>query len=177
MVLALFYKNGNPIHNTAFALFGSIYVSVPLIFLNLIQQISLKYNVSFALAMFVMIWTNDTFAYLAGIAFGKHKMFLQISPKKSWEGFAGGLIMVMIASLLFYYFFPDPGLVNWLLFGIITTIAAVFGDFFESLIKRTASIKDSGSILPGHGGMLDRIDSMLFVCPVIFIYLLIILKI
>jgi phosphatidate cytidylyltransferase len=126
--------------------------------------------------VFVIIWTNDTFAYLSGLAFGKHRMFERISPKKSWEGFAGGLFMAIIASMVFYYFFPAPGLVNWILFGILTVIVSNLGDFFESFLKRKAGTKDSGTLLPGHGGMLDRIDSMLFVSPVIFIYLLLILK-
>jgi phosphatidate cytidylyltransferase len=176
MVAALYDKKNDTLNHLAFAMFGTIYITAPLLILNLIQQYSKHQMISFTLAMFVIIWTNDTFAYLSGIAFGKHKMFERISPKKSWEGFAGGLMMGLIASFIFYYFFPAPGLVNWLLFGTFTVVLSNFGDFFESLLKRKAGIKDSGSLLPGHGGVLDRIDSMLFVGPVIYMYLLIILK-
>jgi len=176
MMVALFDKNNGSLNNLSFAIFGTIYITVPLMILNLLQQISIHQHISFALAVFVIIWTNDTFAYLSGMAFGKHRMFERISPKKSWEGFAGGLFMAIIASMVFYYFFPAPGLVNWILFGILTVIVSNLGDFFESFLKRKAGTKDSGTLLPGHGGMLDRIDSMLFVCPVIFIYLLLILK-
>jgi phosphatidate cytidylyltransferase len=103
-------------------------------------------------------------------------MFERVSPKKSWEGFAGGLIMTVGASFIFYKFFPFFGYSNWMIFGLLTALAAVFGDFIESMLKRTAGIKDSGDILPGHGGILDRIDSLLFAGPVIYIFLNIILK-
>ncbi len=176
MVAALFDKKNDSLIHISFSIFGTIYITIPLVLLNLLQQISKHHMVAFALAMFVIIWTNDTFAYLSGISFGKHRMFERISPKKSWEGFIGGLIMSLLASFVFYYFFPAPGLINWLLFGIITVVVSIFGDFFESLLKRRAGIKDSGTLLPGHGGILDRIDSMLFASPAIFIYVMIIIK-
>jgi phosphatidate cytidylyltransferase len=176
MIIALFNKKDGSLNNLSFAIFGTIYITVPLIILNLLQQLSIHRHISFTLALFVIIWTNDTFAYLSGMAFGKHKMLERISPKKTWEGFAGGLFMALIVSMVFYYFFPVPGLVNWILFGIVTVIVANLGDFFESFLKRKAGAKDSGTMLPGHGGILDRIDSMLFVSPAIFVYILIILK-
>lgn len=173
-VAELYGRRENPVLHVAFINFSTFFVSLPLVLLNLIQQHSRQQEVPFALAMFIMIWTNDTFAYLSGMAVGKHKMFERISPKKTWEGFAGGLIMVFVAAFIFHYFFPSFGLVQWFLFGLLTALSAVMGDFLESLLKRTAGVKDSGNIMPGHGGLLDRIDSLLLAGPVIFLYIVLI---
>jgi phosphatidate cytidylyltransferase len=173
----LFIKVKSPVLYLVFALFNTVYISLPLILLNFIQLESLQMEIPFALAIFIVIWTNDTFAYLGGISFGKHKMLKRVSPLKSWEGFLGGLIMVIPVLLIFYHFFPSFGIVNWIIFGLLTVIFGVTGDFLESLIKRGADIKDSGNLLPGHGGILDRIDSVLIAIPVIFIYLQIALSI
>jgi phosphatidate cytidylyltransferase len=175
-VIALFSKEGNPVSYLANVFFGFIYITIPLIIMNLVQQTSLSKGIPYALALFIFIWTNDTFAYLSGISFGSHKMFERISPKKSWEGFIGGLIMTVAASFVFYKFFPVMCYLNWAFFGLLTVLAAVFGDFTESMIKRVAGVKDSGSVMPGHGGVLDRIDSLLFAAPVIYIFLYFILK-
>ncbi|MBN1598103.1 MAG: phosphatidate cytidylyltransferase [Bacteroidales bacterium] len=175
-VSALYTRNGNPSYIMAVTMFGSIYITLPLILLNLIQQISLQTNIPFTLAIFVIIWTNDTFAYLVGLAIGRNRIFERISPKKSWEGFFGGLVMGILASLVIYYLYPDPGLINWVTIGFLTIIACIFGDFVESSLKRTAAVKDSGTIMPGHGGILDRADSLLFVSPIIYIILMIIIK-
>jgi len=156
--------------------FALLYIVLPLYLLNVIHRISLHEEVFYSLAIFILIWTNDTFAYLTGMAIGRHKLFERISPKKSWEGFFGGLIMTLAGSFLLCRVYPALGMFNWLLFGLLTSIASVFGDFIESIIKRSVHVKDSGSILPGHGGILDRIDSLLLVSPVIYIYLEIILK-
>lgn len=172
----IFLKNEKPILNLVFALFATVYISLPLILLNFIQQTSLQMKIPFALAIFTIIWTNDTFAYLFGVSLGKHKILKRISPLKSWEGFFGGLIMVIPVLFIFSHFFPSFGIINWIAFGFIITFSAIIGDFLESLIKRNANIKDSGKMLPGHGGILDRIDSMLIAIPVIFIYLQIVLK-
>jgi len=174
LILPIYQKTGDPLSTIQFSLFGSLYITIPLIILNLIQQFSLTEGIPYTLALFVIIWTNDTFAYLSGMAFGKHRLFEKISPKKSWEGFIGGLIMGVIAALVFNYFFPETGVITWILFAVLSCIASVFGDFVESLIKRKANMKDSGTILPGHGGILDRIDSLLLASPVIYIYLFLI---
>ncbi len=167
----LFMNVKTPVLQLAFALFNTLYISLPLVLLNFIQLKSLQMKIPFALAIFITIWTNDTFAYLSGISFGKHKMLKRVSPLKSWEGFFGGLIMLVPVLLIFYNFFPSFGIINWIVFGLLTAIFGVTGDFLESLIKRSADIKDSGKLLPGHGGILDRIDSLLIAIPVIFIYL------
>ncbi len=159
--------------NSSFAL---LYIALPLYLLNLIHYTSIHSEIPFTLAVFILIWTNDTFAYLTGLAFGRHKLIERISPKKTWEGFIGGFILTLIASYLLYHFYPSFGLITWLLFGFLVSTASVIGDFVESLLKRSANIKDSGNILPGHGGILDRIDSLLLVCPVLYIYISIVLK-
>jgi phosphatidate cytidylyltransferase len=131
--------------------------------------------IPFVVAMFIILCANDTLAYVFGSLLGKHKMWLKVSPKKSWEGFFGGLICTMIASWFFIkisYFqnaiFTNPYI--WMGFAFVVIIAGTFGDFAESMVKRYAQQKDSGAILPGHGGVLDRIDSMLFAVPAGFIY-------
>ena len=124
--------------------------------------------------MFIIIWTNDTFAYLSGLAFGKHKLFERISPKKTWEGFFGGLIIALVFGYFLHRFISEISLIQWLILTGIIVISSVIGDLVESLFKRTAGIKDSGNIMPGHGGMLDRIDSLLFVAQILYFYLQII---
>ena len=124
--------------------------------------------------MFIIIWTNDTFAYLSGLVFGKHKLFVRISPKKTWEGFIGGVLFALVAGYFLHLLIDNISLVEWLILTLLIAVSSVFGDFIESLLKRSASLKDSGKIMPGHGGILDRIDSTLFVAPVVFVYLQII---
>jgi phosphatidate cytidylyltransferase len=127
------------------------------------------------LSMFLIIWTNDTFAYLSGLTFGKHKLFERISPKKTWEGFIGGLLASLLIGYFLHQFILEVSLLKWLFLCLLIAISSVLGDFIESLFKRTAGIKDSGTIMPGHGGILDRIDSLLFVVPVMYIYIQIII--
>lgn len=176
LVRALFLKNENPVHQLSVNMLALGYITLPLILINLVSATANISGIPYVLAMFFIIWTNDTFAYLFGIAFGKHKIFERISPKKSWEGFLGGLMMTVVASLIFHFIYPSFGLHNWLLFGLITAIAAVMGDFIESMFKRTYGVKDSGSIMPGHGGILDRIDSLLLAAPAVYIFLNFIIK-
>jgi phosphatidate cytidylyltransferase len=114
---------------------------------------------------------NDTFAYLTGVTFGKHRLFERISPKKSWEGFVGGGLAALLSGYVFSLIIPEISLIQWLIFSEITVVFGTFGDLIESLIKRTVHVKDSGNIIPGHGGLLDRFDSMLLAAPSVFIFL------
>ncbi len=171
LTISLYQKEGNPMISAAFTFLGMLWITVPLIVLNLIQESAITHTVPYSLAIFIFLWANDSFAYLAGITWGRHKLFEKISPKKSWEGFFGGLIMTLVSAVVINHFFPSGNVVFWIIFAFLTAIAAVFGDFAESLLKRIADVKDSGILLPGHGGMLDRIDSLLFAAPVIYIYL------
>jgi len=114
---------------------------------------------------------NDTGAYLIGVTFGKHRLFERISPKKSWEGFVGGAIAAFVSGYVFSIYMPQISLINWIVFSEIIVIFGTFGDLMESMLKRTLEVKDSGNVIPGHGGLLDRFDSMLLAGPVVFIYL------
>ena len=129
------------------------------------------FNFHFPLAFMLMLWANDTGAYKFGVRFGKHKLFERHSPKKTWEGFFGGLATGLIAAYLISAQFGDLTIMQWLSVSLIIGTAGTFGDLFESMLKRSMSIKDSGSLLPGHGGLLDRFDGLLFAAPLVFIYL------
>ena len=129
------------------------------------------YNAWFLLLLFVLIWTYDSFAYLTGVLLGKHKILPSVSPKKSWEGLFGGLIFTLLAAFLISLNFPDLLFYHWAGISVIVVIAGTTGDFYESFLKRKAGVKDSGNLLPGHGGILDRFDSFLFISPVVYLYL------
>jgi phosphatidate cytidylyltransferase len=138
------------------------------------------------LALFVFIWVNDTGAYLIGSWLGKHRLFERISPKKSWEGFFGGLIFTLAASLLVAHFFPAAfpyagmsaiaAYFHWLVIAAIIVVFGVYGDLLESLLKRNLNIKDSGHFLPGHGGILDRFDAALLAAPMVWFYVVIVIN-
>lgn len=170
----LYIKSDHPLRNVALSVMSQLYIGLPLGLMVCMGGISGSYMP--LLALFFLIWINDTGAFVVGCSFGKHKLFERISPKKTWEGFFGGLIFNVIASVLFGLYCPDFfrlnfGLGFWIGLGALVTIAGTFGDLFESMIKRDLSIKDSGHIIPGHGGILDRIDSLLFVMPMALIYI------
>jgi phosphatidate cytidylyltransferase len=124
-----------------------------------------------ALALFIFVWLNDSGAYLIGSVMGRHRLFERISPKKSWEGFWGGFILVLASSQIFAFYFPSISWFNWLGMAAVIVVFATWGDLTESLMKRMLGVKDSGNLLPGHGGMLDRFDSILMALPALYIYL------
>lgn len=175
LVLELYVKNEKPIRRMALSLMTQIYIGIPLAVMTMIG----KYlGLHFIFAIFLMIWINDTGAFVVGSLFGKHRLFERISPKKSWEGFFGGLGFNLIAGWLFaigggYFWDVKWNVITWLIFAAVITIFSTWGDLIESLIKRSLQIKDSGNIIPGHGGILDRIDSLLLVMPVSFIFIII----
>ncbi|MGB4414944.1 MAG: phosphatidate cytidylyltransferase [Paludibacter sp.] len=172
LVTELYLKKKNPLHNWAYFIFGQVFIALPFSLLNFIAFIDdSQYKPLILLAVFVTIWVNDTGAYLFGITFGKHRLFERVSPKKSWEGFFGGALSALALGYVFSLIIPEISLVEWLLFSEIIVIFGTFGDLIESLMKRTVEVKDSGNAIPGHGGLLDRFDSMLLAAPVIFIYL------
>lgn len=147
------------------AVMAQIYVSVPLSMLGVVYTDGRAQSSMLVLAMFILIWLNDTGAYCVGSMFGKHRLFERLSPKKSWEGFFGGMLFCLAAGALFSYIMPQVGLTLplWLGFAVMVCVLSTWGDLFESLLKRSHHIKDSGHLIPGHGGILDRIDSLLFV--------------
>lgn len=175
-LVELFNKRKQPFNNIGLSIAGLTYVVVPL---SLIAYMSnsndpeVSNHIFPLLGIFIMIWCSDTFAYLVGRKIGKHKMFERISPKKSWEGFFGGMTFAIIAGLVIAYFLEDQPYISYAFMGAICAIFGTLGDLIESMLKRSLNLKDSGTILPGHGGLLDRLDSILVVIPVIFVFQLI----
>lgn len=170
-VLALFDKRSTSLRECMKSIMGVMYIGVPLLTLNLLYIYDINNTSWLVLVMFAMIWLNDTGAYIFGSKFGKRKLCERLSPKKSWEGFYGGLLCCILCGIIIS-FTTDISPFNtfhWILLGALVCVFATWGDLFESLIKRTVKVKDSGNIIPGHGGLLDRIDSLLFVAPVTFI--------
>ena len=148
------------------------YVLIPFILIQLIvtKEDQQNWNSNLILFMFILTWTFDTFAYLFGVRFGKHKIMPSISPKKSWEGFGGGFVFSIIASYLSYsFFFKFEDIRIPLIISIILPFTATLGDFIESHYKREAGVKDSGNLIPGHGGILDRMDAFMITIPAIYI--------
>ena len=175
-IAELFRKKKNPMLNLAFFVLGQMYVALPFALLNFIafpvsNLFDNCYHEVLILAFFVITWIYDTGAYLVGMRMGKHKMIERISPKKSWEGFFGGLAFAMGAACVFAQFETTLTLWQWLGFSLIIVVFGTLGDLSESLFKRTLDVKDSGNILPGHGGILDRFDSILFAAIAISVYL------
>lgn len=174
-VSELFLKKKNPILALAYSVLGQVYLAIPFSLLSyIVFSYGESYHYVYILALLVMIWVNDSFAYLSGVSFGKHKMFERVSPKKSWEGFAGGAICTIISSIIFSHYYTGLSLPGWIGFAIIVVIFGTLGDLTESLLKRTFNIKDSGNILPGHGGILDRFDSLIMAIPALTAYLIVI---
>lgn len=176
MIAELYYKAPNPINNWAFTLFAQVYCAGSFSILNFIGAEPgtpgvMSYTPLFIMAIFIFVWLDDTGAYLVGSLIGKHKLFERISPKKSWEGFFGGLILALASSQAFAWFAPEINRMNWLGLAATVVLFGTWGDLIESLLKRTLGVKDSGNVLPGHGGMLDRFDSVMLAVPASYIYI------
>lgn len=182
LVAELYAKHKDPINNWAYTMMSQLYIALPLSLLNVLAFRVTTDGTTFTsvlpLSIFVFLWINDTGAYCCGSLLGKHKLFPRISPAKSWEGSIGGGIFVIatavfIWDLIEYHGINDLHLsvYEWVGLGITVAVFGTWGDLVESLFKRTLGIKDSGKILPGHGGMLDRFDSSLLAIPAAVIYL------
>ena len=173
LVIEMYRNMPNPFGNIAVTLLGLAYISLPLSILCflVLPNPDGMYIPDMLIMIFILIWAFDTGAYLAGIALGKHKLFPRLSPKKSWEGVIGGAILTVLASLILSHFYKPVDTFGMVCIALLTAIGATFGDLAESMLKRSMDIKDSGKLLPGHGGLLDRIDSLLFVGPIIYIFL------
>ena len=173
-ICELFRKSATPIANIATSLMGVVYVAMPLSLLLFIPLLlgGGEWKPWTLLFYIFIIWANDVFAYLFGITLGKHRLFERISPKKSWEGFVGGLIGAMGMGYLAATIMGGDH-IEWIGMALIAAITGVFGDLVESLFKRSVDVKDSGQVIPGHGGWLDRFDALLLSVPFAFIYLVI----
>lgn len=171
IVAELYRKLKNPFHNIAYTLFGVLFAALPFCFFYAMAFIDGDYSTHYPLAFLIMLWSNDTGAYLFGISLGKHRLFERHSPKKSWEGFVGGSLCSMLAAFVISLYFRELPLIHWLGVSAIIVSAGTLGDLSESMLKRSLSTKDSGSLLPGHGGLLDRFDGLLLAAPLVFVYL------
>lgn len=161
------------VRRLVYALFGYLYAVVPFGLTSyIIQDVSGAYHPEWMLLLFAVIWCNDTFAYLVGMSIGKHKMCPRVSPKKSWEGFAGGMASAIGIAIVISKIFALMSLEKALLLCVLVAVSGVLGDLVESLFKRTAQIKDSGNMIPGHGGVLDRFDAVMLAIPVMYVFLM-----
>nr|MBD3622806.1 phosphatidate cytidylyltransferase [Sunxiuqinia sp.] len=171
-ITELYRKKKFPFENMAAGILGLIYIALPLSMISLmVFTADHEYNPSLLFALFALIWTYDSGAYLFGMTFGKHRLFERISPKKSWEGAIGGALSAVVAAwAIAHFFMPSIALYHWIILALITVVSATFGDLTESLFKRQFNLKDSSNFLPGHGGILDRFDSLFFAIPSVVLY-------
>jgi len=160
-----------PFTNLGFTFLGIIYVSIPFAILHISAFSSGDYSYQIILGLLFFVWASDTGAYFAGIRFGKTKLFARVSPKKSWEGSIGGTLLAFATAFVFSYFFKDLPQWKWFAMAGIMVIVGTYGDLIESLFKRSMEVKDSGSVIPGHGGFLDRFDGLLLSAPFIAAFL------
>jgi len=198
-IIELYREYKRPFKNIAYTYLGIIYIAIPFSLLNYFVIVSssgkvlktildpinnltnyflfiepndkIIYSPYILLGFFLMLWANDTGAYVFGVSFGKHKLFPRLSPKKSWEGFIGGALTTFGIAYIISLYFIDLSFVSWIMMALIIVLTATLGDLVESMYKRSIGVKDSGSILPGHGGILDRFDVVLITAPIVFTYL------
>ena len=179
LVSELYLKATDPIANWAYTMMTQLYIALPFSLLNVLafQFTNCDLPWLLPLSVFIFLWVNDSGAYCCGSLLGKHKLFPRISPGKSWEGSIGGGVFVLLAAWLISLITTQKGIttnlttLQWMGMGLVVAVFGTWGDLIESLFKRTLGIKDSGNILPGHGGMLDRFDSSLLAIPAVVVYL------
>ena len=175
----LYLKNENPVHDWAYTMLSQMFIALPLSMINILafdvqSDGFVHYDMMIPLMLFVFLWVNDSGAYCSGSLFGRHKLFPRISPGKTWEGSFGGGILVLIVAVVVGYLLGDGHTLSipmWMGLGLVVVVFGTLGDLVESLFKRTLGIKDSGNILPGHGGILDRFDSSLMAIPAAVVYI------
>lgn len=180
-IIELFRSNRNTLERSGLTILGFIYIAGPFSLMNFVVHTPVggqayAFYPRILAGVFFIIWVNDSFAYLLGTQFGKHKMCPNISPKKSWEGLVGGAVFGIIMGIVNAVMFQTVSMMAWIVIAVLTVSFGTLGDLFESKLKREIGAKDSGNILPGHGGFLDRLDSLLFVVPMVFFWLILYLN-
>lgn len=181
-IMELFRSNKSTLERSGLTILGFIYIAGPFSMMNFLVNTSAggpdhTFYPWILAGVFFIIWVNDSFAYLIGTRFGKHKMCPNISPAKSWEGLVGGAVFGIIMGIFNALLFQEVSMPGWIVIAVLTVAFGTLGDLFESKIKREIGAKDSGNILPGHGGFLDRLDSLLFTVPAVFFWLILYLNI
>jgi len=169
-IIELFRKKENSLVNVSFTLLGILYIALPFSLLLYFPLTRQDHN-EILLSFFIFLWTSDTMAYVVGSMFGKHPLFKKISPKKTIEGTLGGIIFTLIAAIIISKFYSSISLFQWLIFAGIVAVTGIFGDLVESSFKRSIDRKDSGTLFPGHGGLLDRFDSVFIAVPFALLYI------
>jgi len=170
-IAELYRRSLNPFINLAYTFLGVCYIILPFCLFSASSFLSGEYNFHISLGTLILLWANDTGAYLFGVKFGKNKLFERHSPKKSWEGFFGGMFCSLLVAFILSTQYPELPVLHWAVMSLLVVIGGTFGDLCESMLKRSTGKKDSGSVLPGHGGFLDRFDGLLFAAPLVFVYL------
>lgn len=170
-IQALYQKRDFPFNDIGFTILGILYVGFPFYCFTRLGYIGGSFNHFLPLGFMILLWTSDTGAYLAGRSLGKHKLFERISPKKTWEGFIGGIVLAVLVSLCLAHYFETIPQWQWIIVAMIIAVFGTLGDLVESMLKRSLNVKDSGHILPGHGGLLDRFDGLLIAGPLVYLFL------
>ncbi len=171
-VYELYTDSDKPFTNIAYMILGVFYIGIPFALLDFVAFSGGSYYPTIVLGLLLLTWTNDTMAYLIGSQIGRTPLFPRISPKKTWEGTLGGATVAFVMAYLLSLYIPELSLTNWLVLALIISVFGSLGDLVESMLKRSHDIKDSGSLLPGHGGFLDRFDGFIFMLPFAAAYLL-----
>jgi phosphatidate cytidylyltransferase len=182
MVFELYRKQEKPFDSLAHTFFSIFYTTLPFAMFpfsafartglnSLLPHESITFSPGIIIGFFLLIWANDTGAYLTGMTIGRHRLFERISPKKSWEGFFGGLLLAIVAGWFLSGWLGVVDRIHWVIISIVISIAGTYGDLLESMLKRSTGVKDSGTILPGHGGFLDRFDSALLSFPLVYLFI------
>lgn len=170
-IVALYRKTLNPIQDIALTIMGILYAVLPFVIFMFLGFVQGDFNPHIPLGFLILLWTNDTGAYLSGKSLGRTKLFERISPNKTWEGFIGGVVLAAGVAFLLAQYFDSLQRWEWVCVALIVGVFGTLGDLVESMMKRNYNIKDSGNILPGHGGVLDRFDGLLMAAPLVYIFL------
>lgn len=182
MIIELYTKDERPFDSLAHTLFGIVYIAVPFSMFpfsayshsglgSLLPHPGLIFSPGLIVGFFIILWANDTGAYITGMSFGRHRLMERVSPKKSWEGFFGGAVISMLAAWLLSGWLGVVGATGWIIIAVLVSVIGTYGDLIESMLKRSAGVKDSGTIMPGHGGFLDRFDSAILSFPPVFLFI------